>query len=168
MELQTLSNGYRVARIQEKDFLAVYELCKGNPQYYQYCPPEVSIKSIQEDSHALPKGSAWENKYYLGFWEKESLVAVMDLIVGYPEDDTAYIGFFMLHRDWQHQGTGSKIVGDVFTALQNQYKRIKLGCVKGNKQSELFWKKNGFLPTGAITQSKSYQIVSMQKELSPS
>ena len=38
-----------------------------------------------------------EDKYYLGFFAGDELVAVMDLILNYPKADIAFIGFFMMN-----------------------------------------------------------------------
>ena len=41
------------------------------------------------------------DKYFFGFFEREELVAVMDLVDGYPAQRTSYIGFFMMNPDYQ-------------------------------------------------------------------
>lgn len=165
MEIQALSKEYTVTIIQEKDITAVFELCKNNPQYYSYCPPNVSIEGIKKDLKALPAGKTFEDKYYLGFWDNGILVAVMDLILSYPDDETAFIGFFMVNSDFQQKGIGSGITRDIFICLRERFKYVRLGYVMGNKQSEDFWKKNGFSPTGIVTQTGHYNIITMQKEL---
>lgn len=165
MEIQALSKEYKVTIIQEKDITAVFELCKNNPQYYSYCPPNVSIEGIKKDLKALPAGKTFEDKYYLGFWDNGILVAVMDLILSYPDDETAFIGFFMVNSDFQQKGIGSGITRDIFICLRERYKYVRLGYVMGNKQSEGFWKKNGFSPTGIVKQTEHYKIITMQKEL---
>lgn len=44
---------------------------------------------------------SFKDKYYVGFYHKDKLVAVMDLIVKYPNDETAFIGFFMMAKKLQ-------------------------------------------------------------------
>ena len=54
---------------------------QGNPLYFQYCPPMATHKSILDDMKALPPRTTYDDKYYMGFYEGDSLVAVMDLIL---------------------------------------------------------------------------------------
>lgn len=165
MEMQLLSKSYQVTRLGEQDIMAVFQLCRNNPQYYQYCPPAVSPEGIKADMCALPEGKSIEDKFYLGFWDEDELAAVMDLILEYPDEKTAYIGFFMMNADMQGKGIGSKIIEEVCNCLGEQFSFVRLGYVKGNKQSEGFWIKNGFRPAGVISQTENYEIVVLQREL---
>ena len=85
MDIKKLSTKYNVRKVEAADIGKVYALCLENPMYYQYCPPMVTIKSIQDDLAALPKGKTYQDKYYVGFWEDNTLVAVLDLILKYPD-----------------------------------------------------------------------------------
>ena len=99
---------------------------------------------------AVPEGKSPEDKYYLGFFKAGRLIAVMDLISGYPDQETAFIGFFMMNMDMQGQGAGSHIIEEVCACLNKYFSYIRLGYVKSNEQSRHFWQKNGFMPTGNI------------------
>jgi hypothetical protein len=56
---------------------------------------------ILHDLHITPPNTSAEAKYYVGFYNGDLLVAIMDLIDGYPDSDTAFIGFFMMNRQLQ-------------------------------------------------------------------
>ena len=166
MEIQALSRTYQVKRIKAPDLPAVFALCSGNPRYYRHCPPFVSLESIQEDMDALPPGKEMIDKYYLGFWDADRLIAVMDLILAYPDKQTAFIGFFMTESAIQGKGIGSAIIEDACSYIKLHFSNIRLGYVKENMQSKNFWEKNGFLPTGAMSKTEAYEIVVMEKALS--
>lgn len=100
MDLNLISSKYNVRKILTTDVPDVYALCQSNPVYYKYCPPPVSKEHIMENLTALPKGKTCEDKYYIGFYLDNCLVAVMDLILGYPNTETAFIGFFMVKGDF--------------------------------------------------------------------
>lgn len=165
MEIQKLSKSCKVTGLGEQDIPAVFELCRKNPQYYRYCPPPVSPEGIKADMRALPEGKSREDKFYLGFWQEDKLAAVLDLILKYPDEKTAFIGFFMMNADMQGKGIGSKIIEEVCDCLGDQFSFARLGYVKGNKQSEGFWLKNGFRPTGETSQTENYEIAVMQRKL---
>lgn len=165
MDIQALSKVYKVTKLEEADIPAVYELCQGNPLYYKHCPPAVSMESIRKDMNALPDNKTPADKYYVGFWKENELIAVMDLITEYPDRETAFIGFFMVDAKFQGNGIGSEIIEEACGCLQKRFSNIRLGYVKGNMQSEHFWTKNGFLPTGKISKTTDYDVVVMLRKL---
>lgn len=164
MDIGLLSTEYRVKQIEAVDIPEVFALCKGNPLYYQHCPPPITIESIQKDLITLPKGKTLEDKYYLGFYRNESLVAAMDLVCRYPNAETAFIGFFMTEQQAQGKGVGATIITEVCQYIKKTgFSFVKLGYVKGNPQSEAFWIKNQFEKTGVEVQAEGYVIVVMQR-----
>lgn len=145
MEIGALSKNYAVRRLSEADADTAYELMRGNTLFYEFHPPFVTKESILEDMKALPPKKSREDKYYVGFFENTALVAIMDLILNYPAENTAFIGFFMTDVRYQGKGVGSGIISDVCDCLKSQgYSKIRLGVDKGNPQSYAFWTKNRF------------------------
>ena len=165
MEIQLLSQTYKVSRLEENTIPSILKLCEGNPIYYRYAPPAASKESIKEEMAALPKGKEPKDKYYLGFWDNGELAAVMDLIVKYPDPKTAWIGFFMMDAAMQGKGNGTRLIEEICCCLKNDFSFIELGYIKGNRQSEHFWLKNKFHPTGRISQAEHYEIIVMQRTL---
>jgi Acetyltransferases, including N-acetylases of ribosomal proteins len=166
MDITQLSQKYQVRRLETEDIPELYALCKGNPLYFQHCPPAVTMDSLQEDMLALPKGKTLEDKYYLGFYQDDLLIAVIDLICRYPNVKTAFIGFFMMNKKAQGKGVGTAIVEEMFQYLRKiGFSFVRLGYVKGNHQSEAFWLKNHFEKTEVEIQAKNYVIVVMQRQL---
>lgn len=165
MNIKELSQTYIVRKLEEKDISEIFELCKNNPQYYHHCPPAVSIEGIKEDMTALPPGKAMEDKYYIGLFERDVLVAIMELIDGYPDEETAYIGFFMMNADLQGKGIGSQIIEDACDYLKEDFSKVRLAYVKGNKQSEHFWLKNQFKKIGVEKEIETYTVVVMERKM---
>ncbi|NLL77371.1 MAG: GNAT family N-acetyltransferase [Clostridiales bacterium] len=166
MNIELLSTRYRVRPIKTADIPEVLELCKGNPLYYKYCPPAVSIESIQKDLEVLPPGKTPVDKYYLGFYNNESLVAVMDIVFGYPNTETVCIGFFMMERLMQGKGVGTSIITEACQYFKMMgYSFARLGYIKNNSQSKAFWIKNYFEKTGIEVQTEDRVIVTMQRTL---
>lgn len=147
IDITKLTLKYSVRRLTEADAEIIYDLCIGNTQFYKYSwnITPLTIELIKEDLKATPPGKSLSDKYYVGFFDGEKLVAILDLIDGYPEDDVAFIGFFMLAKEYQGKGLGSALVTELFGYLKSiGFKRVRLGIDKENPQSNHFWKKNGF------------------------
>ena len=140
-----LSKKYKVRKMENADAESILNLCSGNPQYYRYCEAEPTIEQVLNDLHITPPNISMSDKYYVGFFEDKTLVAVMDLIDGYPNADIAYIGFFMMNPIYQGKQIGTAIIEEVTDHLRSIGKTaVRLGIDKGNPQSTHFWKKNGF------------------------
>lgn len=163
MNIQALSKRYHVKELTECDIEDVFSLCVKNPQYYEYCSPAVSRESIKADMKALPPNTTDEDKHYIGFYEREKLVAVMDLIEKFPNRETAFIGFFMMNADLQGKEIGTQVIHEVVKTLKQEFSYIRLGYVKGNLQAESFWMKNGFEKIGIESETEEYTVVVMQK-----
>ena len=145
MKITSLSKKYVVRRLDPEDVDIIYDMSCGNHIFYQYHPPFVTKQSILDDMEALPPGKSEEDKFYVGFFEGETLVAIMDLILGYPSDEIVYIGLFMMDVKFQGKGIGSDIICETVVCLREMgYREIRLGVDKGNPQSNSFWTKNGF------------------------
>lgn len=145
IDIFRLSSRYEIRALGEADADGVLALCRENTQFYEYCQAEPTREQVLNDMRLLPPGIGPEDKHYFGFHEDDQLVAVMDLVDGYPEADIAFIGFFMMRRSMQGRGEGSAIVREVAEALKAQGKAaIRLAIDKGNPQSTHFWRKNGF------------------------
>ena len=161
-----VSDDYTVHKIREEDVEKVYHLCLGNPLYYEYCPPMVTLNSVREDLTALPPGKTMDDKYFVGFYEGEELIAVMDLIDGYPTKDIAFIGFFMTDASVQKQGVGSRIMADLLDTLKEVgFQAVRLAWVKGNPQAEHFWKKNGFQMLKETTSNAADSVILAEHKL---
>lgn len=145
MDITKLSNKYRVRKMSDNDEEILRRLFTGNTLYYQYCRAELDEDNITADLHIAPPGIDMSDKYYVGFFEDDKLIAVMDLIDGYPGKDISFIGFFMVDAAEQGKGTGSDIISKVMRYLKEAgFKEVHLGIDKGNPQSTHFWDKNGF------------------------
>ena len=166
MEILHLSKQYSIRDLLPQDAEMVCEVLKKNTTFYKYHPPMVTIESILEDMEALPPNKEYEDKHYIGFFGEGALVAVMDLIEHYPNQETALLGFFAMNSDLQGQGIGTQIISDSVAYLaQVGFKKVRLGIDKGNPKSKAFWLKNGFGFTGEEYESDGSTILVMERKL---
>ena len=170
LNVRKFTHAHNMRYITEAEFADIAALCAGNPLYYEYygCPPP-TVDEVHADLEALPPGKSKRDKYYLGvFGRNGQLNAVLDLIVGWPDAETAWIGFFMVDAALQGCGEGSRIISELLEALTGYgFRRAALGVVSGNPQAEAFWLKNGFYFYGEPRKDRSPVIRTMERILNP-
>lgn len=146
IDILKLSKKYDVRKMDDSDIDSILNLCNGNTVFYKYCEATPTKEQILNDLHITPPNTALSDKYYVGFYENNTLVAVMDLIDGYPNPKNAFIGFFMMNRDYQGKQIGTAIINEVSEYLKSIGKiSIQLAIDKSNPQSNHFWRKNDFV-----------------------
>lgn len=144
-DIAEISNQYNIRALDESDVDRILEVCRQNTLFYKYTEAQPTAEQILDDMKLTPPGVELPAKHYFGFFEEEDLVAVMDLVDGYPRPEIAYIGFFMMNRKFQGRRVGTSIIDEVAVYLRKIGKTaIRLAIDKGNPQASHFWKKNGF------------------------
>ena len=152
--------------LTEADIPDILELYLENPEYFKHCPPSPSRETVKDDMVALPLAKKMEDKHYIGFFDGNSLVAVMDLIDQYPDERTAFIGLLMVAKNRQGKGIGTFIVKALSEALKAKgYMRIRLGYIKTNLPAQSFWLKQDFRATGAESVREHYTVIEAEKML---
>ncbi|NQG97197.1 GNAT family N-acetyltransferase [Streptococcus suis] len=144
MKISLFSSRFQVRKLTEADLEQVLALYQTNPLYFEHFPPLPSLESLANDLVTCPPEKSLSDKYFLGFWEHNRLVAILDLIDGYPTEDTAYIGLFMVEQAYQGRGLGSTLVEEIIAGLPGRLKKVRLGYVSSNPQAKAFWIKCGF------------------------
>ena len=166
MDFENIFKSYKARKLIVSDIPNILELYSGNSEYFLHCPPSPSRETIQDDMSALPLGKKANDKYYIGLFEGDSIIAVMDLIDRYPDDETAFIGLLMVAKSLQGHGVGTFIVNALTEALKaKHYKRIRLGYIKTNRSAQRFWLKQGFHPTESESARKYYTVIEAEKTL---
>lgn len=159
MNIKNISSKYDVCYLNNNNLDEILNILKDNPQFYKYTDSEPTKEEVINDMKITPPGIDISRKYYIGFYKSNELIAIMDLIDGYPSEDVAYIGFFMINNKYQGQGIGSSIIYDLERYLKEIGKKsIQLAIDKGNPQSTNFWQKNGFVVFEEIKKGNSIKL----------
>lgn len=160
IDIQKLTESYEARILNEEDIDDILRILCGNPLFYEYTTARAERENVRQDMLALPPGRTMSDKYYFGFFDNGGLIAVMDLISGYPDEETAFIGFFMMAAEKQGRGAGSRLIQDVLKELKRSgFDRVRLCINKGNPQSSHFWYKNGFVPLKEVTRGEETVIL---------
>ncbi|MGT2924721.1 GNAT family N-acetyltransferase [Streptococcus caviae] len=163
--IEPLSTSYSCRQLTEADIPNVLALYESNPLYFQHCPPEPSLDSVREDMLRLPDGKIRADKFFVGFWHEQDLVAVLDFVLAYPDEKTVFIGLFMVNQAYQGKGAGSQIITEALAHFSKKFQKARLAYVKGNPQSQGFWEKQGFKAVGDEIKQAHYTVVAMEKVL---
>lgn len=164
---------YRCIRLTKKHRDDIYNLEKSNTYYYDILlnhsvTPEESLSDID----SIPEGFPRSQKFFFGIYQENQLIAVIDYLVGYNlehTDDiqTLWIGFFMVHKEYQRSGIGQRII-DAFihTAKENTIHKIQLACIEGNEQGIPFWSSFGFKElthtTSTLSNNETRNVIVME------
>ena len=166
-DIEMLSSEFDVRRITEAQISEVYRLFRENRSYYRQMKTKPTLRGLTEVISEVPEGTAPECKHFVGFYDSEErLTAVLDLITGYPEDDDAFIGWFMVDANRQGQGIGSQIFADVRAAMEGQgYDFLSVGVSKENTDAIAFWEKQGFAFSGKEIESYGRSVAIMERSI---
>ncbi len=141
-------------------------LAAQNELYFKYAPPSPTAESMADGLLALPPKTQQSDKFYLGFFKNAKLIAMLDLVLNYPSEKTAFIGLFMICKSMQSQGVGSEIISQLSDFLKNeQFKKLRLAYSQQNGAAKNFWLKNLFVHTGEVKQLEHFVAVLMEREL---
>lgn len=172
-DISMLSSEYEVRRIGEADIEDVYRLSRSNRKYYRSIGKEPKRRNLTDVITDVPDGVPVKSRHFFGFYDRnendgadEKLVAVLDLITGYGENDDAWIGWFMVDAELQGQGIGSQIFADVRAAMKGQgFDYLSLGVIKENEDAIEFWKNQGFSMTGEETERDGRTVLTMGRNI---
>ncbi|TCN39308.1 acetyltransferase (GNAT) family protein [Kribbella orskensis] len=140
----------RLREITPEEVAELQELIESDPGYTEritgYPPGPADAQSLLM---MRPEGLPEDAKVVLGAWEGDQLVAVIDLLNGYPDDRTAYIGLLEVHKNHQGRGVGAAAYRLLEEYLGSDWWRLRLAVVDTNaEQAAGFWSRQGFEPTG--------------------
>jgi ribosomal protein S18 acetylase RimI-like enzyme len=143
----------KLREITPDDVGAVQALIESDPGYTEwitgYPPGEADAQSLLM---MRPDGLAEEQKVVLGVFDDQELTAVVDLLRGYPNERTAFIGLLEVHKNHQGRGTGAAAYRAMERYVEQTWPEVmtlRLAVVDTNaEEARGFWEKQGFEATG--------------------
>jgi RimJ/RimL family protein N-acetyltransferase len=97
-----------------------------------------------------PESVPESRKVVLGVFERGALVAVVDLLRGYPAPEYVFIGLLLVEGVRQRQGVGAAALAAVerYAGQWPEARRFRLAVVDTNAPVLGFWLRMGFEATG--------------------
>ena len=159
LDIGKFTDNYKTRRLSVLDIPEILQLEEGNREYYAMNPSRPNMESVLQSMDNLPPGKILDEKYYVGYYEDNRLIAIMDMIEAFPDNDTAFISFFMVRHELQGNGIGTTIVDDLFEYLKaHGYSRVDLSWKEWNHRSERFWEGIGFTVNGIAHGDENYTV----------
>ena len=137
---------YEILAITSQNFERIFEIYDTNQDFFLLTQGKIAtIESSIHDINALPPNCDIEQKIFVSIWENGKVVCVLDLIEGYPERTSFWIGLLLVHGGLHGKKIGSKIVNAILNAAKSVgYKSAQLGVIETNTNGINFWQKHGF------------------------
>ena len=139
--------------LEQGDVDALQQLLESLPDY-----AERATGSPPGPSEALsvlieaPDGFDPACKRAIGLWNGDRLVAFADVLMGYPNAETAFIGLLAVAGDCHRTGLGRLIHQSVVERARGECNadgNLRLAILDTNKDvAEPFWRSLGYAPTG--------------------
>lgn len=161
-----LSRRYRAVEVCASDAHGLYELYRSNTQYFEYFSLDGSLDELIRDMTMLPDGCTREQKHFVAYYDGDRPVALLDLIEAYPDDQTCYIGLFMVRAGLGGQGIGSALISELCEALHGLgYTKLRLAYGRDYARAAHFWVKNGFIPVKEATHDVYGELIVAERLL---
>ena len=98
----------------------------------------------------LPPGKMPEDDYLFGIYLRDEMIGCADLLRGYPDEKTAYLGLVLISQQYQNRGLGVRACMELEKVALSwpEVSVIRGSVVRTNEVVLKFWEKMGAVDTG--------------------
>ncbi|MDO9378534.1 MAG: GNAT family N-acetyltransferase [Nocardioidaceae bacterium] len=123
-------------------------------------PPSQDVATEVLDG--LPSGFDRRRKHVWTVTADDEPIGCVDVLDGYPDPATAWIGLFLIRETDQGRGLGGRAWDLVEQRIGgwSHVRRIHLAVVGTNDLVRPFWESRGFTPTGDVADHRHGDVVS--------
>jgi diamine N-acetyltransferase len=110
----------------------------------------------------LPPGRRPEDDYFFGIYLSKEMIGCADLLRGYPDEGTAYLGLLLISEPYQRKGLGVRACMELEKIARSwpEIAVIRGSVVQTNEVVASFWKKMGGVDTGVRNPYRAGNVVS--------
>lgn len=142
------SSGMRLRRLTEADRAAMALLLADDGGYSERVSGSPATDAdVEEILGDRPSGLPADRKHPVGLWQGDELVALADVLDGWPDDATAYIGLLQVRGDQHGRGVGREL-HELLLDRFGRDRPWRLAVVEANAQALGFWRRLGYRETG--------------------
>ncbi len=119
---------------------------ESDPHYVETTSGEtIDEAMVRENVKTRPPNTKTEQKCFLLILRAGEPVAILDIIMGFPESDCFYVGLLLVDKASRSRGLGEAIYTRAESLMAEQgFLRARLGVLENNDGGLRFWKRLGF------------------------
>ncbi|PLZ86379.1 MULTISPECIES: GNAT family N-acetyltransferase [Fischerella] len=136
------------------DILQLAEFCIICNDFFELVEKQTaSENTAREILQARPSAVPPDNKIVLGFETDKQLVAVVELLRDYPQQNTWFVGLLLLLPEYRCSGYGTQLWQAIEKWIgEAGATEVKLIVQEQNPRARLFWERMGFSFEASVTQ----------------
>lgn len=153
----------RILTGEAEEMRALQQVIEDAPRYAHLMPGVPAGPADAQSLYTiLPEGKSYDDKFVLGIYSGASMVGCADLIRGYPDLSTAYVGLLLIAEQHEGKGIGSAAFRELerLALSWRTCSCLRLGIARTNERAFRFWSKFGFAPTGEVKPYRYGAVVS--------
>lgn len=138
--------GEEVVRLDEADFSALSRLCLRSTTFFELIDGRPATEATAaEILGPLAPEYAHGTKHVFGLKLSRELIAVAELLQGYPHATDWYIGLLLIDPSCRRQGLGARFCAGMLTWIrQLGGSAVRLVVQEQNADARMFWERQGF------------------------
>jgi len=132
-----------------EQMIALHGLFAAAPDYCMRAIGRVpGIDEMREP--ALPPGKTSQDDYFFGIYLAEQMIGCADLLRGFPDEKTAFLGLLLISERYQNKGLGVRACAELEKVALTwpEISVIRGSVVQSNDKVVSFWKRMGAVDTG--------------------
>jgi GNAT superfamily N-acetyltransferase len=145
-----------------RDVEVLQSILEGAPDYIRRASGrEVRPTDGLAEFKDLPPGKAASDKYTFALVEDGAVVGCLDVLRGYPNPATAYVGLLLITEQHQGRGLGASAwrCFEAHCARWAEIAVLRLAVVETNREAAPFWETMGFRATGEVRPYRTEDLV---------
>src|SRR5262249_39780418 len=123
-------SGYTIRLMGPNDEAQIQALFESDPDYFRLvqgaAPGPAEAKDVLSE---LPEGKEYRDKFVYALFDRDGVLAVViDLLRGYPNDETWYLGLIFVAPTRRDMGLGTRVLEAISAHVREQGGRaVRLG-----------------------------------------
>jgi RimJ/RimL family protein N-acetyltransferase len=145
--------GIRLIRLSgnrsEAERQALHAVYAGAPDYCMRVIGHIPTLEEMRPSE-LPADKKPEHDYFFGIYLRDEMIGCVDLLRGYPDEKTAYLGLVLISERYQNRGLGVRACMELEKVALSwpEISIIRGSVVQTNEVVLKFWERMGAVDTG--------------------
>lgn len=146
-KISIFSAPYSVRELTEKDLPQMLALEKSQADYLKLQgKSDLTIDEIKSDLTSVPLSVNQNQKWTLGFFKDEKLVAIIDFLTDYPQVQTVWIGLFIVSKADEGKGIAAHLSKALFKSLKSeQFTNVQTLKYEQETTNQILLEKLGFI-----------------------